>query len=152
MLVALPIAAAATLLAARALPVRFEYRPNALGIVSAATEARYPLQQETFWLAFALGFGTLAALALARWLSRAELAPGRTLLAEASGAACLVSLLALPAPLGTGAALACVAGARAAAGPRRPPPATAADRALAARARRRAWSSLAWAAALLALA
>src|SRR5262245_31740205 len=152
MLAALPIAAAATLLAARALPLRFEYQPNALGIVSAATEARYPLQQETFWLAFALGFGTLSALALARWLSRAELSPSRMLLVEASGAACLVSLLALPPPLGAGAALACAAGARAAVGPRCPPLATAAERAPAARARRRAWISLAWAAALLALA
>src|SRR5262247_4235378 len=112
MLAALPIAAAATLLAARALPLRFEYQPNALGIVSAATEARYPLQQETFWVAFALGFGTLAALAVARWLARADLPPARVALVEVCGAACLASALALSPPLGDAATLASAAGAR----------------------------------------
>jgi hypothetical protein len=37
---ALPLAAALTLLAARALPLRFAYRPNDLGIVSVATQQR----------------------------------------------------------------------------------------------------------------
>jgi hypothetical protein len=45
---ALPIAAALTLLLARWLPIRFEYRPNDLGIVSLTTQARYPIQQEMF--------------------------------------------------------------------------------------------------------
>jgi hypothetical protein len=118
LLAALPLAAAATLLAARALPVHFAYRENTLGIVSAATEARYPLQQETFWLAFALGAGTLAALALERWLRRESLGPARALALEASAAACLASVLLLPTPVGVSAALACAAAARAAAGPR----------------------------------
>jgi hypothetical protein len=117
-LAALPIAAAATLVAARWLPVRFAYRPNELGIVSVATESRYPLQQEGFWLVFALGFGTLAALALARWLGRGEIPADRAALAEACGAASLAAVLFLPVPLGVAAALAAVVGARAAAGPR----------------------------------
>jgi hypothetical protein len=116
-LAALPIAAAAALLAARWLPLRFEYRPNELGIVSAATEALYPHQQETFWLLFALAFGTLVVVAAARWLARAGLAPGRALCVEACGAACLASALLLPTPLSVASALAAVAGARAAAGP-----------------------------------
>jgi len=115
---ALPSAAAAALLAARWLPIRFAYRPNELGIVSVATEQRYPLQQETFWLVFALGLGSLLALALARWLRRPQLAAGRIVLAEACGAASLLAVLFLPAALGAAVALAAVAGARIAVGPR----------------------------------
>ncbi len=153
-LAALPIAAAATLLAARALPLRFEYRPNALGIVSVATESRYPLQQETFWAVFALGLGTLATFAVARWLSRGDLSPRRAVLVEACGAACLASVLALSPSLGVAAVLASVGGARAAAGPRLSLPEAGADRAAGARPPRArpTWSALAWGAALLALA
>ena len=119
MVAALPIAAAAALLAARWLPLRFVYRPNELGIVSVATEQRYPLQQETFWLVFALAFGSLLALGLARWLGRPHLAAGRVALAEACGAATLLAVLFLPAAAGAAVAVAAVAGARAAVG-RRP--------------------------------
>jgi hypothetical protein len=126
-LAALPIAAAATLLAARWLPLRFEYRPNELGIVSVATESRYPQQQEVFWAVFALAAGAVAAVAVARWLARAELGVPRAILVEACGAAGLAGLLLLPTPLGVAAALAGAAGARAAAGPRREPLAVRAD-------------------------
>ncbi len=51
---ALPFAAAITLLAARLLPIDFEYHENSLGIVSYATQLHYPHQQEMFWLLFAL--------------------------------------------------------------------------------------------------
>ncbi len=152
-LAALPIAAAATLLAARWLPLRFEYRPNELGIVSVATESRYPQEQEAFWAVFALGLGTLAVLAVARWLARDGLPLGRAVLVEACAAASLASVLFLPTPLAVATALASAAGARAAAGPRRGP-AAGPDRAAAVRpARARsAWRALAWGAALLALA
>src|SRR5262245_60898943 len=103
---ALPIAAAAALLAARGLPLRFEYRPNELGIVSIATEGRYPQQQEAFWAVFALAIGILTVVAAARWLARAELPVGRAVLAEACGAAGLAGLLLLPTPLGVAAAIA----------------------------------------------
>ena len=61
MLAALPISAALVLLLARWLPVRFAYVPNELGIVSLATLERYPQQQETVWLLFSAGAGTLLA-------------------------------------------------------------------------------------------
>jgi hypothetical protein len=154
MLAALPIAAAAALLAARWLPIRFRYRPNELGIVSVATESRYPLEQETFWLAFSLAIATVAALALARWLGRDGLAAHRRILVEACAAACLAALLLLPTALGLAAAVAWVAAARAAAGPVLP--VVAATGALAAAEpalrRRGVLRALAWGCALLALA
>ena len=70
MLAALPISAALVLWLARWLPVRFDYVPNELGIVSLATLERYPQQQETFWLLLSGGVGTLLA-----WLRRGRLAP-----------------------------------------------------------------------------
>jgi len=151
---ALPLAAAATLFAARWLPVEFAYRPNPQGIVSVATEARYPVQQETFWAAFALGAGSLAAWAIARALRRAALAPARVAGLEAAAAAALVAALGLPAPLGVAAALGCAVLARAAAGPRARPPESGgvAGVAPAPAASRRAGRALAWGAALLALA
>jgi len=154
MLAALPIAAAAALLAAQWLPIRFPYRPNALGIVSVATEERYPLQQETFWLGFALAFGSLVAPALARWLARESLAARRVVLVEACGAASLAAVLFLPTAAGLAAALAAVALARAAAGPRLPAAAVADVPAAAARSARTRGTAraLAWGAALLALA
>ncbi len=151
MLPALPIAAAAALLAARWLPIRFSYRPNTLGIVSVASEERYPLQQETFWLVFSLVLASLVAVAVARWLGRDGLAAGRRILVEASAASCLAAVLFLPTAPGISAALVCVALARAAAGPALPaaaavPPSHAATRT------RGAGRALAWGAALLALA
>jgi hypothetical protein len=154
MLAALPIAAGVALLAARWLPIRFGYRPNELGIVSVATEMRYPLQQETFWLVFSLAIASLAALALARWLGREGLAAHRRILVEACGAACLAAMLFLPTAVGLAAAFAFVAAARAAAGPRRAAGSPTGVRAEAeARLRRRgAAGALAWGFALLALA
>lgn len=113
---ALPLAAAGTLALARVLPVSFTYHPNALGIVSIATEQRYPVQQETFWLLFALGTGTLLTGLLGRALAR----PSPTLLAvvgaEALGLASLLAALWLPGLLATlawiGATAAAVALAR----------------------------------------
>jgi hypothetical protein len=153
-LAALPIAAAATLLAARWLPLRFAYRPNELGIASVATETRYPQQQEVFWLLFALGFGTLAAIALARWLARDGLRARRAVLREACGAASLACGLFLPTPLAAAAALAGAAGARAAAGPRSEPTAgeTEAPEPHPARRARGAWRTLLAGVGILALA
>jgi len=154
MLAALPLAAAATLLAARWLPLRFTYRPNALGIVSVASEARYPLQQETFWLVFALAFGSLVALALAHWLGREALSARRVILMEACGAAGLAAALFLPTAAGLAAALAAAALARSAAGSRLPAAAWAEEPAAAARSprARSPARALAWGTALLALA
>jgi hypothetical protein len=135
--------------------VRFAYRPNELGIVSVATESRYPLQQEGFWLVFSLAFGTLAALALARWLAREELPAGRASLAEACGAASLATVLLLPVPLGVAAAFASAVAARAAAGRRAgeaAPDAGAAAAELRAPGPRRPARALGWGAGLLALA
>ena len=86
MLAALPISAALVLLLARWLPVRFAYVPNELGIVSLATLERYPQQQETFWLLFSVGAGTLLAWWLARWLRAERMPAGAQAGVEALGA------------------------------------------------------------------
>lgn len=113
---ALPFAASLVILAARALPVTFTFHPNGLGIVSLASQQHYPVQQEAFWLVFAVSGGSLAALLLARTFGRARLAPREGLALEALGVASLVSLLGLggaAAPVAVfatlGAALALVA-------------------------------------------
>lgn len=106
---ALPLAAALVLEVARWLPVEFHFRPNALGIVSRATLAEYPLQQEMFWLLYAAGFGLVAALGIGALLRRREWSPGRGIALEALAVSVLAVLLFLPrafAPL----ALALVAG------------------------------------------
>ncbi len=90
---ALPFAAATTLLAARLLPIDFEYHENSLGIVSYATQQHYPHQQEMFWLLFALASGSLLTWLAARLL-RGERAPLPSLIAcEALGAAALLAAL-----------------------------------------------------------
>ena len=53
---AVPLAASFALLAARVLPIHFEYQPNDLGIVSVVSQMQYPKQQETFWLLFGAGW------------------------------------------------------------------------------------------------
>lgn len=114
---ALPLAAATTLLVARALPVRFEHQPNDLGIVSVATLQRYPVQQETFWYVFALGFGVAAALGFAALLRRWSWSTGRGIALEAVSLATLCVLLFLPrslAPIALGLAAGIVLLARAA--------------------------------------
>jgi hypothetical protein len=93
---ALPLAAALTLVAARSLPLRFEYRPNDLGIVSVATELRYPLQQETFYLVFALLASTLVTWLLSRGLGRKRPRAATALALEALATAVLVGVLWLP--------------------------------------------------------
>jgi hypothetical protein len=112
MLTALPLAAGFTVMLARWLPVRFEYRENPLGIVSLATLRRYPLQQESFWLLFAA-----LALGLLAWASskvlRSAAPPGTQ--ATAFAFAVLGLLLALWLP-GLAGALACGAAAAAALG------------------------------------
>lgn len=93
---ALSLAAALTLLVARWLPVRFEYRPNELGIVSATTVARYPLQQETFWALFGLGVGSLLSWWIARVLGRRGTTLPQAIGLESLAVACVVTALWLP--------------------------------------------------------
>lgn len=101
---ALPLAATTALLAARFVPVHFEYRENALGIVSLATLDRYPQQQETFWLFASVSVAVAAAWAASRWLGRRS--PGPRVATEAVAACALLALLWLPG--GTGPAVAVV--------------------------------------------
>jgi hypothetical protein len=110
-LAALPIAAAATLLLVRWLPIEFAYRPNDLGIVSLATLAQYPMQQEMFWYVFALVVGTLLAWALAPFLRRAGPDVRAIVQVEALSAACLVAVLWLPIGLGAAVGVAAAAAA-----------------------------------------
>ncbi|MBW1684639.1 MAG: hypothetical protein JRS35_06185, partial [Deltaproteobacteria bacterium] len=111
MLAALPISAALVLLLARWLPVRFAYVPNELGIVSLATLERYPQQQETFWLLFSVGAGTLLAWWLARWLRAERMPAGAQAGVEALGAVALLALLWLPAAAALALCLAATGGA-----------------------------------------
>jgi hypothetical protein len=111
MLAALPISAALVLLLARWLPVRFDYVPNELGIVSLATLERYPQQQETFWLFFSAGVGTLLAWWLARWLRAKRMSPGAQAGLEALGALALLALLWLPGAAAFALCLAATGGA-----------------------------------------
>jgi hypothetical protein len=104
-LAALPMAAALVLWIARWLPLEFAYAPNEFGIVSLATLQRYPQQQETFWLLFALGVGTLLAWLLARGLR------GGGVPAEALGAAALLASLWLPPAVAVVLGLAAIGGA-----------------------------------------
>lgn len=99
---AVALAAAATLVLARELPIRFEYRGNDLGIVSLATLDRYPVQQETFWTLFAVGVGSLLAWILARLLRPPAERIGARVGVEACGVAALLGALWL-APLGAAA-------------------------------------------------
>jgi len=101
---ALPLSAAFALLAARVLPIRFEYRPNDLGIVSVVSQMQYPKQQETFWLLFAVGVGTLLAWLLARSLRRRSAPVASVVGMEALGCAALLAVLWLPGWVG---AIAC---------------------------------------------
>jgi hypothetical protein len=96
---ALPVAAALTLLLAYWLPIRFEYQPNDLGIVSLTTLARYPIQQEMFWFVFALGAGTLLAWLFARVFRRTAATPRAIVAVEALGVVSLLAALWLPPPL-----------------------------------------------------
>jgi hypothetical protein len=95
-------------LLARWLPVRFEYRPNDLGIVSVATQQRYPIQQETFWLIFAVAGGTLLTWLLARAFASSVRTVRAVVVVEALGAAALLCVLWLPALAG---AIGCAASA-----------------------------------------
>ena len=95
---ALPLAAAFTLLLARWLPIHFEYHPNDLGIVSWATEHQYPVQQETFWVVFAVAAGAVFTWLLARVFRRSSAAVGSIIAVEALGGLSLLALLWLPAP------------------------------------------------------
>jgi hypothetical protein len=107
---ALPFAAAATLLAARALPIQFEYVDNPLGIVSLATLARYPQQQETFWLFAAVGCVGLLTWAGARWLLVREASHGLGARGEMLGAVALLATLWLPPLFALGVLIVCAAG------------------------------------------
>jgi hypothetical protein len=101
-LAALPVAAAVSILLARWLPIRFEFAPNDLGIVSLATLARYPAQQEMFWFAFALVAGTLLTWLFARAFRRAGATLGVIVGCEALGTTALLSVLWLPGPAAAG--------------------------------------------------
>ncbi|HJO23629.1 MAG: hypothetical protein QF890_13610 [Myxococcota bacterium] len=106
---ALPLAATAALLTARLLPVHFEYRENALGIVSLASLARYPQQQETFWLLASVTVAVLVTWGASRWLTRRAVGPRVAVEAFAVGS--LLALLWLPGPAGPAVAAALAAGA-----------------------------------------
>lgn len=116
---ALPFAAALWLLVAHLLPLRFTYRPNALGIVSLATLQAYPSHQETIWYALSLAGGGLFALALAtafarlgaRTRHRADSHPPSEAGAEATGLVALAGVLVLPSGIAAIGVAACLAGA-----------------------------------------
>jgi hypothetical protein len=93
---AVPLASAFVLLLARGLPVHFEYRPNDLGIVSIVTRMQYPNQQETFWMLFGVGVGSLLAWLLARFLRRRRAPVASVVGMEALGGAALLAVLWLP--------------------------------------------------------
>jgi hypothetical protein len=92
----IPAAAAASLLLARSLPIRFDYQPNDLGVVSKTTLAGYPTQQETFWLVFATGVASLLTWSAVRGLRRVRLEARAGIALEALGAGALAALLYLP--------------------------------------------------------
>ena len=100
---AVPLAAAFALLAARALPIHFEYRPNDLGIVSVVSQMQYPKQQETFWVLFGIVVGTLLAWLLARTLRRRSAPVVSVVAMEALGCAALLAVLWLPGLAGVAA-------------------------------------------------
>jgi len=96
----LSLAAALTLLAAQWLPIRFEYHENDLGIVSVATVNRYPVVQETFWLAFGLVVGALVTWVIARQLARYRIVGRDAIALEAIAIGSLLGLLLLPGVFG----------------------------------------------------
>jgi len=100
---AVPLAAAFVLLAARVLPIRFEYRPNDLGIVSVVSQMQYPKQQETFWMVFGVVVGTLLTWLLARLLRRRSAPVASIVWMETLGCAALLALLWLPGSAGVAA-------------------------------------------------
>ncbi len=106
---ALPLAATAALLSARLVPVHFEYRENALGIVSLASLARYPQQQETFWFFVSAALAVVVAWAAARWLARRAVGP--RVAVEALSVGALLSLLWFPGAAGPLVAAALALGA-----------------------------------------
>jgi hypothetical protein len=107
---AVPLAAAFALLAARVLPIRFEYRPNDLGIVSVVSQMQYPKQQETFWMLFGVGVGTLLAWLLARSLRRRSAPVASVVGMEALGCAALLAVLWFPGLAGIAACAIAAAG------------------------------------------
>jgi hypothetical protein len=107
---AVPLAAAFLLLAARGLPIRFEYRPNDLGIVSVVSQMQYPKQQEMFWLLFGVGAGTLLAWLLARSFRRRSAPVAWVVGMEALGCAALLAVLLLPGWAGVAACAIAAAG------------------------------------------
>ncbi len=101
------MAAAVTLLLARWLPIRFEYHENDLGIVSVATVNRYPVVQETFWLAFGLVVGALAAWVIARELARYRIVGRDAIVLELLSISSLLGLLLLPGLLADAMVIGC---------------------------------------------
>jgi hypothetical protein len=106
---AIPIAAALTAVAARAVPIEFAYRENDLGIVSVATENRYPVIQETFWLAFGLILGAALVWTIARALAPRRFAARDAVALEAVSIAALAAVVALPAVIAEIVVLICAA-------------------------------------------
>jgi len=107
---ALPLASAFALLAARALPIHFEYQPNDLGIISVVSRMQYPKQQETFWMLFGVGVGMLLVWSLARFLRRRSVPVGSVVGMEALGCAALLAVLWLPGFAGVAACAIATAG------------------------------------------
>ncbi len=97
LLAAMPLAASLALLVGQWLPVRFVYRENELGIVSIATQQRYPVQQETFWLVFGVGLASVLSYAIALGLRGRCIATRRVIALEVLGLASLLAALWLPA-------------------------------------------------------
>lgn len=96
----------AALAVATIVPVRFEPKPNPLGIVSVATISGYPTQQEMFWLAYGVGAGAVLTWGIATALSRWTPGPRRQVEIEAAAGAALCGYLVLPSPIREAAALA----------------------------------------------
>lgn len=143
-LAALALAATTALLLARWLPIEFSYVENTLGIVSIATEERYPQQKEGFWLFFSGGVVVLLSWALAKPLGAARAALRAPV--EALAALTLLAVLWLPTTLAM--VLAVVAAAAAFALARQPEsdtaaPAPASEERCAVDGRELAWTALA---------
>jgi hypothetical protein len=107
---AVPLAAAFALLIARVLPIRFEYQPNDLGIVSVVSRMEYPKQQETFWLLFGVGVAALLYWLLVRLLRRRSVSVATIVGIEVLAGGSLLALLWLPGFAGVAACASASAG------------------------------------------
>ena len=96
-LAALAFACSVALLVGHWLPVRFTYHENDLGIVSIATQLRYPVQQEIFWYVFSVALVVFLTWALALAMRRLRISERRIVGLEVLAAGALLSVLWRPA-------------------------------------------------------